>query len=144
MITVERVALLRTVDFFAGVPGHVLAALARHAEEVAVGAGDVLLREGELGDRLYVVVDGALDVQVAGRHVGDLTAGSVVGELAALVPEPRSATVVATAPSRLLSIDKAALDELLLDHPDMARGVIATLVRRLTTRNREMSARSTP
>lgn len=142
MITIERVALLRTVDFFAGVPGHVLAALARHADEVTVAAGDVLLREGEMGDRMFVVVDGTLDVTVAGRRVGGLEPGSVVGELAALVPEPRSATVVATTPSHLLTIDRAALDELLLDHPEMAGGVIATLVRRLTTRNREMSARA--
>lgn len=142
MITIERVALLRTVDFFSGVPGHVLAALARHADEVEVAAGEVLLREGEIGDSLYVVADGALDVSVVGRRVGDLAPGSVVGELAALVPEPRSATVTATAPSRLLRIDRAALDELLLDHPEMARGVITSLVRRLSTRNREMSART--
>lgn len=144
MITVERVALLRTIDFFAGVPGHVLVALARHADEVSVAQGEVLLREGEVGDRLYVVADGALDVTVAGRHVGAMAAGSVIGELAALVPEPRSATVVAATPSRLLSIDRVALDELLLDHPEMARGVITSLVRRLTTRNREMSARTPP
>ena len=144
MITIERVALLRTVDFFAGVPGHVLGALARHADELSLATGDVLLREGEMGDRLFVVADGAFDVSVAGRHVGTLGPGSVVGELAALVPEPRSATVVATATSRVLSIDRAAIDELLLDHPEMARGVITTLVRRLTTRNREMSARTLP
>jgi CRP-like cAMP-binding protein len=51
-----------------------------------------------------------------------------VGELAALVPEARSATVTALEESLLLRIDAMVLDELLADHPELARGVIRTLV----------------
>jgi CRP-like cAMP-binding protein len=51
-----------------------------------------------------------------------------VGELAALVPEPRSASVTAVEPATLLRIDKPVLDELLADRPALASGIIAALV----------------
>ena len=52
-----------------------------------------------------------------------------MGELAALAPEPRSASVTALEPTLLLRIDKAVLDELFADHPELASGVITSLVR---------------
>ena len=70
-----------------------------------------------------------------GEH--DLTTlgpGATVGELAALVPEPRSASVTALEPSVLLRIDKPVLDELLADRPELTSGIIAALVGRLRER----------
>ncbi len=57
--------------------------------------------------------------------------GAVVGELAALVPEPRSASVTVLESTLVLRIDQAVLDELLIDWPELAHGVIAALVSRL-------------
>jgi len=59
-----------------------------------------------------------------------------VGELAALVPEPRSASVTALEPCDLLRIDKAVLDELLAARPDLATGIITSLVAMLRERTR--------
>ncbi len=72
-------------------------------------------------------------------HHGDATLatlepGATVGELAALVPEPRSASVTALEPATLLRIEKAVLDELLVDWPELASGVIASLVSTIRTR----------
>ena len=65
-----------------------------------------------------------------------LAAGSTVGELAALVPEPRAASVTALEPTTLLRIDKRVLDELLADRPALASGVIAALVAMVRERAR--------
>ena len=59
-----------------------------------------------------------------------------MGELAALVPEPRAATVTAIERSTLLRIDKALLDELLADRPALANGIIAALVAMVRERAR--------
>ncbi|HET7761708.1 MAG TPA: cyclic nucleotide-binding domain-containing protein [Phycicoccus sp.] len=128
MTVVERVVALHDVPLFAAVPGRTLAAVAARAVEVPVRAGDVVIAEGSVEDHLFVVVRGRLRAAHDGVVLRDLPAGSTVGELAALVPEPRSATVTALEPTLLLRIDKPVLDELLADRPELTSGVIGTLV----------------
>jgi CRP-like cAMP-binding protein len=126
--TVDRVVALQRVPLFAGVPGRTLVPLARAAREVDVDAGALVIAQGAIEDHLFVVVGGRLRVHRGDETVTELGAGTTVGELAALVPEPRSASVTALEPAMLLRIDKPLLDELLADRPALASGVIAALV----------------
>jgi CRP-like cAMP-binding protein len=128
MTTIERVIALQRVTLFAGTPGRVLAAVARRAAEVEVAAGEPVIEEGAVEDHLFAVVRGRLRVHHGELTLATLEPGAAVGELAALVPEPRSASVTAIEPSTLLRIEKAVLDELLIDWPELASGVIASLV----------------
>ena len=128
MTTVERVVALHRVGLFADVPGRILAALARRASEVDVAAGTLVIAEGAVEEHMYAVVRGRLRVHHGERSITVLGAGSTVGELAALVPEPRTASVTALEPTTLLRIDKPILDELLADRPALARGIIVALV----------------
>lgn len=134
LLTIERVALLRRLDFFTGAPGHVLAAVAKEALEVTFPAGQVVMSRGEEGDSLFIVVKGHVRIDIGDLHVDDLGPGSVIGELALLVAEARSATVTALDECLLLRLSKAVFDELLLDHPEVAGGVITALVRRFRDR----------
>jgi CRP-like cAMP-binding protein len=77
------------------------------------------------------------------RTITVLDAGSTVGELAALVPEPRTASVTALEPTTLLRIDRAVLEELLADRPALASGIIAALVAMIRERSRT-EANTTP
>ena len=129
---VERVAALHRTDLFAGVPGRVLAAVGEATTEVRAAPGDVLIREGAVDAHLYAIVDGRVRVHRGGETVVELGPGVTVGELAALVPQPRTASVTALEPTLLLRLDKAVLDDLLADWPELAHGVIAVLVGRLT------------
>jgi CRP/FNR family cyclic AMP-dependent transcriptional regulator len=128
MTTVERVVALQRVGLFSGVPGRTLAALAQRAAEVDVEAGTAVIVEGAVEEHLFVVVRGRLLVHRGERHIIEIGAGSTVGELAALVPEPRSASVTAREASTLLRIDRPLLQELLVDRPALAHGIIAALV----------------
>jgi CRP/FNR family cyclic AMP-dependent transcriptional regulator len=131
MLVVERVAALHRVDLFAGIPGRTLAAVAATAEEVNVEPGSTFIEHGAFEDCLYVVVSGSVRVHRGGRTLVEQGAGSVVGELAVLVPEARSASVTALEPSLLLRVRKVVLDELLADRPELASAVIGVLVARL-------------
>jgi CRP-like cAMP-binding protein len=131
---VERVIVLQQVRLFADVPGRVLAAVARRATEQQVDAGAPVIVKGALEDHLFVIVSGRLRVHDGERVLTTLGPGVTVGELAALVPEPRSASVTALEPSLLLRIDKPVLDELLADRPELTTGIIAALVARLRER----------
>ena len=128
MTTIERVIALQRLALFAGTPGRILAAVARRASEVEFGAGERVIEEGMVEDHLFAVVSGRLRVHRGDATLATLEPGASVGELAALVPEPRSASVTALEPSTLLRIEKAVLDELLVDWPELASGVITSLV----------------
>lgn len=130
LTTLERVAALRRVGLFAATPDRVLAGVARVVDEVEVPAGGVLITQGAVEDWLFVVVDGVLEVSTPGGPIR-LGPGAVVGEFAVLDPQPRSATVVAVANSLVFRLSKPAFDQALEQRPEIARGVIVELVRRL-------------
>jgi len=129
-LVVERVALLRHVDLFAQTPGRVLAGIARVLEETEFAEGSVMMEAGAVEDWLFVIVEGDVDVAREDRQVR-MGACSVVGEMAVLDPQPRSATVTAATPVRAFRLRKAAFDQALRMRPEIAAGVITELVHRL-------------
>lgn len=143
MTTVERVVALHRVGIFADVPGRTLAALARRAEELEVASGTLVIAEGAFEEHLFAVARGRLRVHRGVRTITELGPGSTVGELAALVPEPRTASVTALEATTLLRIDRPLLEELLADRPALASGIIGALVAMIRERARS-EADSTP
>jgi len=130
ILTLERVLLLKQVEMFAAVDDDVLAGLAARMQEREGVPGEALLRQGEMGQELYVVVSGRVRVQRGEQTLAELGPRGVIGELAALDPAPRTATVTVLEPTLLLSLDHADLAEELLSNSDLAWGIIRFLVRR--------------
>ncbi len=92
----ERLRLLAAIPIFGPLPSWELEQVAAQLEEVRFPEGAVLIREGEVGDRFYVVTDGEVAVSVEGREVARVGSGGYVGEIALLRDVPRTATVRAT------------------------------------------------
>ena len=130
LLAVERVAALRHVELFSHTPGRVLAGLAHALEEVDFAAGDALMTMGAREDWLFVLIDGEVEVVREDRWIR-VGPGGVVGEMGVLDPHPRSATVTALTQVRALRLRKPAFDEALRLSPEIGRGVIVELVRRL-------------
>jgi CRP-like cAMP-binding protein len=109
--------------------------------------GEVLFREGEPGDCCYWVVNGALKISVSSER-GDervfalLGPGSVVGELAILDNQPRSATATAFSATNLTVLRRAALRTYLEKHPSVWADLVAILVGRLREADKALSADS--
>src|SRR5690606_18970224 len=94
--------------------------------------GEILFGAGELGDALYVILDGAVDVIAEdGGAIARLGAGECVGEMAALDWEPRSATVAGAPRARLLRVDRNDLFDLLADHPALVSRLAVVLADRI-------------
>ncbi|MBA3375884.1 MAG: cyclic nucleotide-binding domain-containing protein [Actinobacteria bacterium] len=105
---------LARVGLFEALSGEVLGKLADRMQREDVASGTVLVREGEPGDRFYVLLAGLAGVsqQALGeRRV--LRAGEFFGEVALVMNVPRTATVTAMTPCVVASCDQAAFDELL-------------------------------
>lgn len=131
LLTLERVAVLQQVPLFASIPGHSLVAVARVLDEVRVEAGDAVIERGEVEDWLYVVAEGRVRAHLGERTLVERGPGTIVGELAVLAPAPRSASVTAMEPTLLLRLRRQPFDELLEDHAELARAILAGLARRL-------------
>jgi len=105
---------LTRVGLFASLPGETLGKLADLMRRDEVASGTVLLREGEPGDRFFVLLSGLAAVSqssLGGRRV--LRAGEYFGEVALAMNVPRTATVTAMTPCVVASCDTATFDELL-------------------------------
>lgn len=135
LLTIERVAVLQHVELFGAVPGHMLVAVARLLEEVSYEPGTTIIERGAVEDWLYVIAEGSVRIHTGDRTLGEAVKGDVVGELAVLASAPRSASVTAIEPSLLLRLRRGPFEELLDDRPEIARGVISTLVRLLQASN---------
>jgi CRP-like cAMP-binding protein len=128
---VERVAALHRVQLLADIPGRVLAAVADAAVEERISPGELLMEEGAVEAHLYAIVEGRVRVHRGDRTVAELGPGATVGELSVLVAAPRTASVTALEPTLVLRLDQLVLDELLVEWPELAHGVIVELVSRL-------------
>lgn len=144
LLTIERVALLKSIDIFAETPDHILASVARIVEEVELAAGDCLIEEGESGDCLYIVIDGEVRVHSNERTILILGSGKTVGELALLDPQPRAASVTAVAESFLFRISRDPFVEVMADRPEIAEGVIRALANRIREQGHIMAGESGP
>ena len=104
---------LARVGLFASLPGEVLGKLAERMQRDEVAAGTVLIREGQPGDRFFVLLSGVATVsQTSLGKRGVLKAGEFFGEVALAMHVPRTATVTAMTPCVVASCDTKTFDEL--------------------------------
>ena len=126
-----KVELIRHLPLFELCSKRDLRRIAALAVEREIDEGGELIREGEPGTEFFVVVDGEIDVRRRGRRVARLGAGSYVGEIALLSRSPRTATVVASTPLRVLAIAGRDFVELLDSIPELWLKVARTLADRV-------------
>jgi MFS family permease len=102
----EQLALLRGNDIFAPLQASTLEQLADRLQEVRVPAGEVIVRQGESGDRFYLIEAGTVEVAVDGRPGHELGPGEGFGEIALLRNVPRTATVTARTDAVLYALER--------------------------------------
>jgi CRP-like cAMP-binding protein len=123
--------LIAAVPLFAGCSKAELGEVAAISDELDLPEGATLIREDERGREFLIVIDGTVEVTQKGRKLNELGAGSWVGEIALIADVPRTATVVATSPVRLLVITDRAFQQLIRKTPSIAAKVLQSLGERL-------------
>ena len=133
--TAEIIAFLSSTSLLRGLDGPALTAIATELEYVYLSGGRTLMREGEVGDSLYILLNGRLRI-VASRPdkdetvINEIGPGETLGEMAILTGEPRSATVRAIRDCALVKFSKAAFERLVEQYPKTMMQLAGLIVQR--------------
>lgn len=143
-----RTAALRCVDFLASLESAALEQLAGLSWMALYAPGEIVLRQGEVGDVLFIIRHGEVAVllEKPGQEPAEVERmgpGEFFGEMSLLTGEPRSATVQATRHCELLVVGKSAFGRLLEESPALAEHVARIVAQRTTTRQRKQAEQAT-
>jgi CRP/FNR family transcriptional regulator, cyclic AMP receptor protein len=127
----EKVELLKRIPLFAGCTKAELIEIALSADEREAPEGDRLTEEAQRGGEFFILVEGAVAVRRGGRKLADLGPGDWFGEIAILTYRPRTATVMATSPVRLLVISDRTFRRVVETMPRIALKVLRNVAERL-------------
>jgi CRP/FNR family transcriptional regulator, cyclic AMP receptor protein len=129
-------ALLARATLFEALPAEIIEEAAASMHEVRLDGGQLLFSRGDIGDAIYLVLDGRVRLSIQtweGRELSFRHAveGQIFGEIAVLDASPRTADAIALVPTRLLSLPAAAFERLVARYPSLARSTIRFLCARL-------------
>lgn len=133
----EKIEKLRRVPLFAGFGNRELERLGMLTDEVDLPAGRVLMRQGDRGEELFVLMRGAAQVERDGRDLPALQADDFFGEIALVDGGPRTATVTLTEDSALLVVGRKQFQQLLEEFPHVRLQVLEALAQRVRSAERD-------
>lgn len=131
MSRAELIGLLRDIDGFGALASDVLDQMASTADYRDFTRGDILIKEGDAADTLFIVLRGRFTVLLGGRAIAEITKGEPIGELAFFAGGTRTATVLAARDSAVMCLSRASYDALAAHTPALANGILAAVSRRL-------------
>ena len=127
----EKLELLQTIPLFRGLSRRQIERLGQLTDEIDLPGGRVLMRQGDRGEELFIIVEGSVRVERDGREIALRSAGDILGEIALVDHGPRTATVTTDGPARLLVVGHRAFDSLMEEFPDLQLKVLRTLAERV-------------
>ena len=130
-----KVELIRKIPLFKHCTRKELEEIAAIADELDLKEGTELTREGKAGREFFVIVEGTADVVMGKKSINSVRQGDFLGEIALITGGPRTATVKATSPVRVLVITARSFRTLLERSPEIQRKVLLAMAERLATAN---------
>ena len=142
LLLLEKVLLLKSLSIFKDSPETILADLAPLMKEEEIEQGTVVFEENEPGDCMYIILTGQIEIRKGKTLLAVLQEKEVFGELSLLDAETRSATATAKTDCILFKIDQDPFYELIDSRPEVARGFIKILCKRLRQLNEKTAQNS--
>jgi CRP/FNR family transcriptional regulator, cyclic AMP receptor protein len=126
-----KLELIRAVPLFASCATGNLRQIMSLTDEIDVPKDKVLMREGAIAHEFFIVIEGALRVERGGQLIAQVGPGEFVGEIGLVDRGPRTATVTANEPSRLLVLGHREFQSLLGTHPTIQLEILQALAKRV-------------
>ena len=148
-VVAERAARLEAAGVLGVLRPEQLHELASDHEERTYAAHESIIRQGEIGESMFIITEGRVAVSVralAGHsvHVRDLETGDYFGEMSLLTGEPRTATVTALSETRVLEVGRVAFRKILEQQPDLVEKLGSDLQQRLLERDEAIAGAGQP
>ena len=145
-IAEEIYSLVGKSLFFAEFSREDIALLAGYMDVYRALPGEVIIREGDGGDFMLLIVEGYVDILKRGlrheqQHMTTVGPGMTLGEMSMIDGEPRFATCIATEPAMIAVLHRDDMAKIILDHPSLGSKILVKLVSMLSARLRQTSAR---
>jgi hypothetical protein len=126
-----KLRALRSAKLFDAMPGEAVEKLLDHCDVMTFPEAAEIVCEGDPGDALFVIMDGAISVTRAGKTVAQMGPGEAFGELALLDNQPRGATVTVLQECKALRLPAGPFRQALAEHPELGLGLVRGLVQML-------------
>ena len=133
--TLEKTIFMKGVDLFRDISGEEVSHVAQIAEEIEYNSEQTIFKEGDVGDSMFIIVDGAVRIHKGDKELAVLSKGKFVGEMALLDQEPRSASVTSTEETTLLEINGEDFYDLMASRMEIMQGIVKILTQRLREAN---------
>jgi CRP/FNR family transcriptional regulator, cyclic AMP receptor protein len=140
LLLVEKVLILKSLSIFRDTPENILADLAPLMQEEDYEKNTLLFEEGEIGDCMFIIHSGEVKIHKGQSILAVLREKEVFGELSLLDAETRSASATCKTDCVLFRIDQEPFYELIDSRPEVARGFIKMLCKRLRAQNEKSVA----
>ena len=135
---IERVLLLKSLSVFSDTPETILAEIVHLMVEMNVPAGTQIVKEGEVGNCMYIIFRGEVRITKGNEFLATLKERDFFGELSLMDTETRSATATAAADCILFRLDQEPFYDLMESRPEVVKGVIQILCKRLRMANQRI------
>jgi CRP-like cAMP-binding protein len=135
LLLVEKVLILKSLSIFHDTPESILAELAPLMHEIEYEENTLIFEEGSIGDCMYIIHKGDVKIHKGNITLATLKDKEVFGELSLLDAETRSASATTSSNSILFRIDQDPFYELIEFRPEVAKGFIKMLCKRLRAQN---------
>ena len=123
----QKIDLLKKVHLFSNLSQRHLGEIAKHADQVQVEKGRVLVQQGKIGWEFIFIVEGKARVEKDGNVIRQLSKGDFFGEISLIDGEPRTSSVIAETNMTLLIVHKPSFDHLLEKIPGLQRKILISL-----------------
>ena len=139
LLLIERVFLLKSLPLFNETPETILAEMAHLMQEMEIPQGTEIVKEGESGNCMYIIHRGTIKIHKGQQLLATLKEEDFFGELSLLDTETRSASATAETDCVLFHIDQDPFYDLMESRPEVVKGVIRILCKRLRAANEKIS-----
>jgi CRP-like cAMP-binding protein len=138
LLLIERVLLLKSVSIFSETPETILAEIAHLMQEQEIPENTTIVTEGEAGNCMYIIFSGSVKVQKGNQLLAILKEREFFGELSLLDTETRSASVTSASDCIIFRIEQEPFYDLIECRPEVVKGVIQNLCKRLRAANQKV------
>ena len=129
--TLDKTIILKGINLFSGLTVEEVFQIAQIAIEERYLAEEVIFHEGDVGDSMFIIINGSVSIYNQKKEITTLETGECFGEMALLDHEPRSSSIRAITDTAVLKIDEENFYELVAGNIEIIQGIVKILSKRL-------------